>query len=198
MEINGKISAPVGIVRSLSIGVADHADIQVAIIDMPNARGSAVEFDGILGLDVLARHDLVLELSNRTFALHPPGTLVRTQIASQMERIDIVNGPHGLIMMEAAFGNGSPIPAILDLGAPTSVVNNAAAVMIGAKRPAFQPEDLRVDGVELAAGYVLVRDLGLFQRLGLGRRPAMLLGSDVFENRSLAIAFRDGAAFVSR
>jgi hypothetical protein len=197
-HINQNIAAQIGMLRSLSIGVADHADVPVAIVDMPNARDSDVKFDGILGLDVLARHDLLLDLSSRTLALHPPGTFARTPITSQMDRVDIEHGPHGLILMEVTFGDRAPIPAILDLGAPNSVVNNAAAVMLGAKRPAFEPRDLRVGSVELDTRYILIRDLPLFERLGLNQRRAMLIGSDVFENRALAIAFSEGAAFVSR
>src|SRR5438067_7599517 len=59
-QINDHIPAKLGVLHSLSIGVAEHADVTVVIVDMPNARDSAVAFQGILGLDVLAHHDIVL------------------------------------------------------------------------------------------------------------------------------------------
>jgi len=197
-EINQKISAQLGMLRTLSIGVSEHADVPVVIVDLPNARDSNVKFDGILGLDVLARHDLVLDLSRRTFTLHPPGTFARMPITAQMQRIDISKVQHGLIMMQVTFGDHPPIPAFLDLGAPNSVVNNAAAKMLGARGPAFRPRDVRIGGAEITGRYFLVRDLSVFKYLGLSSQPAMLIGSDVFENRSLAIAFSDRVAYLSR
>ncbi len=197
-EINQELSAQLGVLRSLSIGVSEHADLTVAIVDLPNAVDSEVKFDGVLGLDVLSRHDLLLDMPRRTFTFDPPGTFERTPARQSMQRVDISTGQYGLIMMEVTFGDHPPIPAILDLGAPSSVVNNAAAQMLGVPRPAFRPQDLRVGTVGLDVGYILVRDLPLFDRLGMANHPVMLIGSDVFENRSLAIAFRDRAAYVSR
>jgi len=198
MAINDHISAKLGVLKSLSIGLADHADVPVAIVDMPNARDSAVKFHGILGLDVLARHDVVLDFAHHTLALYPPGATVATTRGPTMARIEFQHAEHGLMVFEVAFGNHPAIPAILDLGAPTSVINGPAAQALGVKRPAFRPPPFEVGGVALVTKYMLIRDLPTFQRFGLANRPAVLLGSDVFKGKALVIAYRDRIAFLSR
>ncbi len=198
MAINDHLTAKLGVLKSLSIGLAEHADVTVAIVDLPNARDSAVKFDGIIGLDVLARHDVVLDFNHRTIALYPPGTTVMNTRGPTMARIELQHGSHGLMMFDVTFGNHAPIPAILDLGAPTSVINGPAAAALGVKRPAFRPPPLDVGGVALGTKYMLIRDLPTFQRFGLADRPAVLLGSDVFKGKALVIAYRDRIAFLSR
>jgi hypothetical protein len=197
-QINDHIPAKLGVLRSLSIGVVEHADVTVVIVDMPNARDSAVAFQGILGLDVLSHHDVVLDFGRRTLALYPAGTPVLRRRDASMARIEFQRGSHGLLVFQIVFRGRPPIPAILDLGAPTSVINGAAAAALGVRRPAFRPPPLELGGVELGTPYMLIRDLPVFARFGLADRPAILLGSDVFKDRALVIAYRDRVAFLSR
>jgi len=199
-DINGTLPAQIGIVKTLEIGAVQYDDVPVAIVDLPNAQGSRVHFDGVLGLDILKRHDLVLDLASRTISLHPPGTLARESIiTSRMERVGISHGHEGLILMQVQFDGHPPMPAFLDLGAPTSVLNVRAAKMLGLRGPGrTRIRSMMIGNVDVRPPHVLVENLSAFDLLGLAKRPAMLIGSDVFEDRVLAIAFRDRVAFVSK
>ncbi len=197
-QINGHLSAGVGTIKSLEIGLADHENVKVAIVDMPNARDSSVHFDGILGLDVLATHDLVLDFRRSTLALYPSGAMMDHDLLPEMTRIALQRGSHGLMMLDVTIGNQPPMTAMLDLGAPITVVNQAAADQLGITQPMFRAPSVSVGNVQLARRAMLVRDLPVFERAGLSHQPAVLLGSDVFARRSLVISVRDRVAMLSR
>lgn len=197
-QINGHITAGIGVIKSLSIGLSEHENVEVAIVDMPNARDSAVAFDGILGLDVLARHDMVLDFRNQTLALYPSGAMVDHDLLPEMARVALQRDSNGLMSLDVTIGDHPPIRAMLDLGAPITVVNHAAAKLLGINRPLFRVRSMTVANVPLARRTMMVRDLPAFERAGLGDQPAILLGSDVFADRSLVIGYRDRMAMVSR
>lgn len=198
MPINDHLQAGLGTIKSLSIGLADHENVQVAIVDMPNARDSSVQFDGILGLDVLARHDVVVDFRHSTLALYPSGAFQEHALMPQMARIALQRNTHGLMMLDVKVDDAPPIQAMLDLGAPITVVNSAAAKLLGVSRPMFQVKSMSVGDVQLARRPMLVKNLPAFERAGLADRPAILLGSDVFANRALLIGYRDRVAMLSR
>ncbi len=197
-RINDQIDAGLGVIKKLSIGLADHANVQVAIVDMPNARDSAIKFDGILGLDVLGRHDLVIDFRSSTVALYPSGAILQHALMPEMARIALSRNAHGLMMLDVKIGDHPPILAMLDLGAPITVINPAAAKLLGVTRPMFRVPSMTVGNVELARRTMLVKDLPAFERAGIADRPAILLGSDMFANRALVIGYRDHVAMLSR
>lgn len=198
MQINDHIPAGLGVIRSLSIGLAEHQNVRVAIVDLPNARDSAVRFDGVLGLDVLARHDVVLDFRKRTLALYPSGAIMEHDLMPAMTRVALQHNADGLVLLDVGIRGRAPIRAVLDLGAPITVINRAAADQLGLTRPMVRAPAMTVGDVQLARRPMLVRDLPVFARAGLADRPAILLGSDVFANRSLVIGYRDRVAMVSR
>src|SRR5687767_333062 len=59
MRINNTIIAPTGTVGSLAISGVEHTQVPIVIIDIPDAV--AIGAHGILGLDLLARHDIVVD-----------------------------------------------------------------------------------------------------------------------------------------
>lgn len=189
MEINSSIVAPTGSVHSLSLSGVDHADVPVVIVDIPDARASGG--DGILGLDVLARHDIVIDFPRREFGVYPAGALVASR---QLDLVPLDYSATGLIMLSLTFDNHT-LPAMLDLGAPVSVLNLSAGRLVGARGPATQIS-ARTGDTELEPVRALIRDLGTFQRLGMANRPAVVLGADMFEDRFLAISYRDRVASV--
>jgi hypothetical protein len=204
MEINHTIIVPTGIVRSLVISGVDHDNVPIAVVDHPAAIPG--EADGILGLDVLARHDIVVDFPAGEFRLYPAGTLAR----SPGELVSFGYSASGLIMLDlvldldsalpsadAARSDRTRIPAMLDLGASVSVLNRSAGALIGARGSATRML-ARTGDTHLEPVRALVRDLGTFARLGMADRPAILLGTDVFEDRVLALSCRDRLAFVSR
>jgi hypothetical protein len=189
MRINDSIVAPTGKVRKLAISGVDHDDVAITIVDIPDALATGA--DGIVGLDVLGRHDIVVDLARDELGLYPAGTLAK----HPRERIAFDYGANGLILLDIELDNRTSVPAMLDLGAPVSVLNRSAGALIGARGPATMVA--RTGNTTLGPVRVLVRDLGTFARLGLATRPAIVLGNDVFEDRVLSISYRDRLAFVS-
>jgi Aspartyl protease len=191
MQINDTIVAPTGTLRSLAISGVDLGDVPVAIVDIPDALASGAK--GILGLDVLARHDIVVDFVDGEFGVYPAGIVASSGRA--LVRLDY--GANGLILLDVVLADRTTVPAMLDLGAPVSVLNSSAGLLIGSRRNATQIVT-RTGDTTLNPVHMLVRDLGTFARLGLAHRPAIVLGSDAFEDRLLAISYRDRVAFVSR
>jgi predicted aspartyl protease len=185
MKINDTIQTPLGTVRSLAIAGLDHPDLQVVVIDHPDAPAGV---DGILGLDVLARHDIVVDFVGQRLAVYPEGTLV----SSRGDLLPLHYGANGLLLIEISL-DGVRVPAMLDLGAPVSVLNGPAGALVGAHGPATDIV-ARTGDIQLEPVRALVRDLGTFRRLGFERRPAVVLGTDVFSDRVLAISYRDRVA----
>jgi hypothetical protein len=190
LEINSTMVAPTGLVKSLAISGVDHADVSVAIVDIPDAIASGG--DGILGLDVLARHDIVIDFPLREFGVYPAGTLVASR---QLDLVPIAYSSTGLIMLSLTLDDRTRVPAMLDLGAPVSVLNRSAGRLVGARGAATQIA-ARTGDTKLEPVRALVRDLGTFRRLGMANRPAVVLGADMFEDRLLAISYRDRVASV--
>lgn len=188
MTINGTLQAPTARVRELALAGVEHRELPVVIVDHPDAPPGA---DGILGLDVLARHDLVVDFVDRELAVYPEGTLV----SSRGELVPLDYGANGLILLEISIDGRARVPAMLDLGAPVSVLNRPAGALVGARGPATDIV-ARTGDTDLEPVRALVRDLGTFHRLGLARRPAVVLGADVFTDRVLAISYRDRVARV--
>ena len=90
MEINRTFVVPTGTVRTLAISGIDHENVPIAIVDIPDALATGAE--GILGLDVLARHDIVVDFADEEFAVFPAGTLVRSRregAAARYERVEL-------------------------------------------------------------------------------------------------------------
>jgi hypothetical protein len=191
--VNGGTVAT-SVVRSLSIAGVDYANVRVAIVNVPAARRLGSRIDGILGLDVLTRSDVVIDLARDTLHLHPAGTIARN--ANGMVRVPFRPSPHGLIVFDVKMRK-TAMPALLDTGSPITYVNEPAAP----GRRSLRISKLRVADTTLygSSYFMLVQNLTAFAGQGLdGARPAMLLGADFFDNRILAISYRDRVAFISR
>jgi aspartyl protease len=189
MRINDTILAPTGTVHSLAISGVTHDDMSVVIVDIPDALASGAK--GVLGLDFLAQHDIVIDFADEEFGVYPAGMVA----SSGRDLVRLAYGAHGLILMNVVLDR-TTVPAMLDLGAPVSVLNSSAGHLIGARRNLTRIV-ARTGDTTFGPVPMLVRDLGTFRRLGLTRQPAIVLGTDVFEDRVLAISYRDRVAFVS-
>lgn len=201
------------------VGPAEREAVWAVVADIGDFReydGRPVE--GILGVDVLAGHDLVVDI---------PGGVLRL-IAADADAADAADAAAeepagvpftsriqaGFVEFEATVG-GRPVRAILDSGARRSVLNWAAARLAGVSPDdegvrATERGSRGIDGQSRIASHlavvdglaigdrrlppaeVKVADLGIFEAVGLGDRPAMLVGVDVLLACPVRIAYSTG------
>lgn len=162
--------------------------------------------DGLLGLDVLSRFRLTLELRQRRVMLAPSGPDVVVQgiafgMASRM-RTDITpvrSGRFGQLFLTNVQVDGAPAVAFVDSGAQYSIANLALMRAVDARVGPAARQSIRVYGVigqslmvdsgsvsnlrlarrDLGPTPLLFGDLHAFQVLGLTEQPALLLGADI-------------------
>jgi hypothetical protein len=183
--INTELPAGTATVASLEVGGFVHEQVKVAIVDMPLAAELGSRIDGIIGLDVLGQHDIVIDFARRTLALHAPGTLVRQAVPSSVVRVPFRRGQRGVIELPATLA-GVSVPAVLDLGSSYNLTN-------GTGRTTGR---VRI-GTAAVSGRFFPIDGATFVRLGYAGRSALVIGSGAFEGRMIAIAYRDQVAFIS-
>jgi hypothetical protein len=106
IEINNSVVASTGTVRTLAISGVDHENLPVAIVDIPDALASGAE--GILGLDVLARHDIVVDFAGEEFGIYPAGMLAN----SRRELVKLDYGANGLILLNVAIDDRTTVLAV--------------------------------------------------------------------------------------
>jgi hypothetical protein len=114
--------------------------------------------------------------------------------------------------------DGKAIPAVLDTGASGTVMNWAAAKLLG-----LTPDDPRVEKVRSLQGVtkdapptyrttvgelrigaarganptLRIADIGVFKMLGMDGGPAMILGIDQFAGRRIVVDHPGGKLYVS-
>jgi len=202
--INDETIALVSTLRSLSVGAAHHTDVRVAIVALPAAKRIDERFDGILGLDFLGQYDVVVDLQRHKLNLHPPGHVAQTAGARQMSKVPFQRVRNGLVLLTAMLDDNPPIPAILDLGSQHTVVNSAGAHWLAFNRTGYingwRPKAIRIgefEVFEIEGFFMPVSDLPMFAGWGYASSPAVLLGIDLFEDRTLVLSYQSSTLFVS-
>ncbi|MEM9491313.1 MAG: aspartyl protease family protein [Myxococcota bacterium] len=210
-------------VPRLAVGDLELRNHTVAVMDkiMP---GSVEDVDGVLGQNFFAACEVELDFARGRVKLYDPGTLDADKlIARGMVEVEMRRLPVGLVTLEADLVVGSaagqPVSAILDLGAQATIINRQAAALAGIQLPegASQPstkiargvddrgtpcygrriEGLRIGDIEFGARAIQVCDLPVFNLVGLGDSPAMLLGFDVLDERTVVILGKEQLLYIS-
>ena len=161
------------------------------------ASGVHEAIDGILGQDVLGRYITEVDVPRHKLVLHPPA-------ATAWRTPELVAIPYtetlGLIRLAGAL-DGTPIAAILDLGAAATIANTRAAPGaaalpgasgVGADGAALAMAQVRgraltIGDVAFGARDLYVSDLPVFADFGLAEQAAVILGMDVLASRRLVI-----------
>jgi predicted aspartyl protease len=198
----------------LRVGGRSYDGHTVAVMDVEHlAEKLGQPFAGILGRNFLERHVLDVDFPAGQLRLWPPDAAV-----SGVESLQQVGFTRfeagGLIRVEVVLDGKVAMPAVLDLGAGRSVIDWQAATAAGRSRKSKQlrkpPEPLlgadgsaietrvgtfakvEVGGVSWGAPELFVADLPVFQTLGLGGEPAMVLGVDFFGRRRVVVDYAGG------
>lgn len=181
---------------------------QFTDLTLPVFPRSLLGADGLLGLDLLSRFRLTLDMSARRVTLSPPGSrdalIIRDPQASySLRQREVVvtghRGQSGQLILTRVEADGIDVSAFIDSGAQYSIGNlalmraanvsqtNDMARMVrligivggGVTAQTGTVRSLKVAGRELGVTPLLFADLHAFRIMDLIERPALLLGADV-------------------
>ncbi|HEY1553821.1 MAG TPA: retropepsin-like aspartic protease [Kofleriaceae bacterium] len=200
--VNGTLQAKLATLKSLSVGSISHTHVRIAIVALPEERRIDEHFDGVLGLDILGRHDIAIDIPRHRFVFYPPNYLAHSDAVDGMIRVPFTKGQHGLVELKVSFDEKrGGIPAYLDLGAQRTITNPVTANWIeggGRIDPERSSRGLTVGDARWSDFAIVVDDLQIFQYWIRSDDLAVILGADLFRDRELVLAYQDGALFVAR
>lgn len=194
-------------VRTVRLPRLDFSDRRFTDLTPPVFPYEVLGADGLLGLDVLSRFRLTLDVRRRRVMMAPSGPDVGDRgfffggVATRM-RSNITparSGRFGQLFLTNVQVDGVPAVAFVDSGAQYSIANLALMRAIDARIGPSARQSIRVYGVigqslmvdsgavsalrlarrDLGPTPLLFGDLHAFQVLGLTGRPALLLGADI-------------------
>jgi predicted aspartyl protease len=175
--------------------------INVELIEAPGLERSNLGAYGLLGIDSLEEHKVLLDFKNTTMDVLPskrkskPGRLERGMIVVTAKR------RAGRMILSDAEVGGVKVDIILDTGAQTSMGNYALRDRLRKRDMRFDYVQVRMRSVtgevlegdftqvrDIAIGGVTISDLPVtfadnyaFTALKLERKPAILLGMDALK-----------------
>lgn len=197
---------------ALEIGGAREIGVQALVGDIDDfAAADGREVAGILGVDVLSRRDVRLDIAGGVMILtEPHGRRHGTQGVPFHS-----DAQAGFVQFTARI-NGAPVAAVLDTGARSGTLNWAAARLAGLRPGGAGVVDTggrsagvdgvgvdrleaRVDGLCVGRACfngapVRIADLAVFALVGAdgGAGPSMLVGADVLELCPAEILYSQG------
>ena len=202
-ETIGVDEAPTVIIKHLQFGSRTLDNIQA-----PAVGATDLGAMGLLGIDAL--HDLRVEMDFATMRLTTSAS--RPVPYEQNEIVVHGRSRYGQLILVDAEIRGVPVSVVMDTGSDLSVGNSALlklltgrtksagtrpqAVMISVtgRRRAVDLEvidEARIGGLSIRHLPLGFDELPIFDRFGLTRQPAMLLGMDVLSQcKRIAVDFR--------
>lgn len=163
------------------------------IVDAPILEAANMGADGILGTDSLRSQRVVFDFQNNVMTIVP----AEEQVPRENGTI-VVTGKlrNGRLIVTNAIADGNAVTVVLDTGAEVSIGNEAlhrrlgnAGLVASTGAVGLQSvtgeilqgeytfvKRLEVGDVNLANLAVVFADAHTFEKLGLGDRPALLLG----------------------
>ena len=216
--MSGTASVQTAVIPRISTGVMGGARIEAPMLIERNLGAP-----GLLGIDTLRDHAVVIDFDRQVMSIAPSARRRRSERAGPDEIVVHARDLLGQLVVTDASYRGTRVRVILDTGSVVSMGNPAFRKLAARARSVMRPISLLgVTGVVLNADYttidqVKVGDLAFgdlpvafadaapFARFGLVERPAMLLGMDAlrlfrrvridFPNREVRLLLpRDAAA----
>lgn len=203
------------VIPSLSVSTAGAERIEA-----PTLEGRDLGAPGLLGLDSLKGHAVVIDFDANRMAVTPSRKRRYEQVAGPDEIVIQARSMLGQLVVTDAFYRGQRVRVVLDTGSVVSMGNLALRRALLNRKAALQPISLTgVTGDTMSADYtqigevkiggvtfqnlpVAFADAAPFRRLGLDRRPALLLGMDAlrlfrrvdidFANREVRLSLPKG------
>lgn len=155
---------------------------------------------GLLGIDTLRNHQVTIDFEKGTMAVRPS---VKRSTFAKVDRDEIVvtaKSVFGQLIVTDAYYDNTRIQVVLDTGSQVTMGNSALRKRVGRDAPRSQRILLTsVTGDQTTADYtevpnvtvgqvrfgsmpVAFADVTPFERFGLVKRPALLLGMDALRS----------------
>ena len=189
ISMAGPATVPAVELEGLQFG--DHAITQLAVLSISRADMGGL---GIIGLDSLRDKRLTMDFARRRMEVSESR---RAPMRVDSDMIVVrAKSKFGQLILVNSRVDGAKVNVILDTGAEFSIGNMALFRSLKLKRLVIPPQPTTitsVTGVDVPAQFTVVRRLSIgkvsldnvpmvfldaapFERLGLGDKPAMLLG----------------------
>jgi hypothetical protein len=162
---------------------------------------------GLLGIDTLRDHQVSINFERGTMEVRPSQKRSKNLRAARDEIVVTAKSLYGQLIVTDAYYGSTRIQVVLDTGSAVSMGNSALRSRV-ARHHKTQPIELTdVTGQKTMADYTTVPDIKVgdvmfgsmpvafadvapFERFGLTKRPALLLGMDALRSfRSVDIDF---------
>jgi predicted aspartyl protease len=162
---------------------------------------------GLLGIDTLHNHQISIDFEHGTMEVRPSQKRNRWTRRVDDEIVVTAKSLFGQLIVTDAYYGSTRIQVVLDTGSQVSMGNSALRKRIGRGRKTQPIELTSVTGDKTMADYTTVpnikvgdvlfgsmpvafADVAPFERFGLTKRPALLLGMDALRSfRSVDIDF---------
>lgn len=235
--ISRELAASLGLEKGRTVNVTamtGSASVDTVIIpslQVSTVRGSRIEAPtlfaanlgapGLLGVDTLKNHAVVIDFDSNTMTVRPSTKRIGRYKPVPGEIVVTARSLLGQLVVTDADYRGHQVRVILDTGSVVSMGNLAlqrraqtsgvpqAISLLGVtgasmSAPYTQIADVRIGQVIFHSLPVAFADAAPFRRLGLDRRPAILLGMDAlkqfrrveidFANHEVRLALPKGLA----
>lgn len=211
---SGSQTVDVVMIPRLVLGTAEIVDLRAIVDDetLTPYRGREAgysPYDGVLGVEILSRFDVLLSEPTSELVLSEPGSGPGVLAAELAEPISF-SRVHGRIIRHRVQVNGAPIEAFFDSGARSMLLNGPAGELAGLEAEPGSEERtsigvgtlevtfrrttidlLEVGSTRFEVLPAKLADLPVFRVLGFGARPAMLLGAPILEGCPVFISYRE-------
>ena len=200
---------PIAIIDRLRLGNEVWADARLAA--MPGGELARNSIDGILGVDFLDRYAVSFSTEEKVLRLYAPEAVrersYRGWEAVPLRQMSVGKGGSNIYVVDIRIGSVT-IPALLDLGATSNIMNWRAARALRV-RPVRPQETSEIAGAVESAPIVaqlevkalktgdlrwarktfIIADFPVFGVLGLDDLPVAIIGAELFSRRDFVIDF---------
>lgn len=187
------------VVPSFQIASLEMTDLRLRPFDAPAFAGRHIGAPGLIGVDMLEERRILIDFTKETMQILETRRRARPVIQTNDAIVVTARNSAGRLILSDARIAGKRIDVIVDTGAQTSVGNLALQELVMARRenrvPLFPTilnavsgervaamrtaiKTININGLDLTDLPVSFADSQAFRALGLGDRPALLLGMD--------------------
>jgi len=197
----------------MKLGPLQYNQKPIIVLDSPLATfGEAEEYDGLIGMDILASYNLIISPSTQELKLIPKDNEI--YVPSYWSRIELTPNPFQVDNRDLHFLQlriaGRRTVALLDTGAQLSIINWAAASFSQVKSMkrrlerdwqmqgavgAFKPRT-RIKLEHFRGGQkfwidknFIIMDFESLDVLGFGEKPFIIAGVNLFSDETMFIDF---------